>query len=69
MPSTTSAAKWPPKGVAKPAARALASAGVKSLRDLSRLSEAELSGLHGMGPKAIGILKGALKAEGLTLKK
>lgn len=64
-----SVTEWPPRGVAKPAARALAAAGVKSLRDLEKLGESELAGLHGMGPKAVGVLKDALKAKGLTLKK
>lgn len=69
MPTVKRKAKWPPSGVAKPAQRALANAGVASLRDLSRFSEAELSRLHGMGPKAIGVLKSALKAEGLSFRK
>ena len=50
---------WP-KGVAKPAQRALIAAGISSLDDLPRLSEADLSMLHGMCPKAIHALIAAL---------
>ena len=57
-----------PKGVARPAQRALASVGVTSLDDLTRLTEAEVARLHGMGPKALGILKQALAEHGKTLK-
>ncbi|MCB0103441.1 MAG: DUF1801 domain-containing protein, partial [Anaerolineales bacterium] len=35
---------------------------------LSKLTEAELAQLHGMGPKALRILSEALKAEGLSFK-
>jgi hypothetical protein len=49
-----------PPGIGGPALRALANAGIRSMGDLARRSEAELSALHGMGPKALGILKSAL---------
>jgi hypothetical protein len=57
-----------PSGIAKPALRALASAGLYSLEDLTEITEAELSALHGMGPKAIGHLISALHEKGLALK-
>jgi predicted flap endonuclease-1-like 5' DNA nuclease len=53
-----------PKGVGKPAVRALASAGVSRLDQVSRLTEDELLALHGMGPKALGIIKAALRRQG-----
>ena len=45
---------WP-NGVAKPAQRALASAGYTRLDQLVNAREADLAALHGMGQKAIGI--------------
>jgi hypothetical protein len=57
-----------PKGVAQPAVRALASVGVTRLEDATRFTEAELAALHGMGPKALGIIKDALHAQGKSLK-
>jgi len=58
-----------PKGIAKPALRALASAGISRLDQLTKLTESELLALHGMGPKAIGIIKAALRTQGKTLGK
>ena len=57
-----------PKGVAKPAVRALSSVGVVRLDQVTRFSEAELLALHGMGPKAIRLIKEALRAKGKSLK-
>ncbi|HEY7169797.1 MAG TPA: methyltransferase domain-containing protein [Vicinamibacterales bacterium] len=58
-----------PPGIGGPALRALANAGIRSMSDLSRRSEAELAALHGMGPKALSILKSALAASGGRLRK
>jgi hypothetical protein len=58
-----------PKGVSKPALRALASVGVTRLDQVTRFTEAELLALHGMGPKAIGIIKAALLARGKSFSK
>ena len=49
-----------------PAQRALDGAGYLRLEDLTKVSEAELLTLHGMGPKAVGILKAALEEKGLA---
>lgn len=57
-----------PKGVAQPALRALVGAGYKTLDDLTKVKEADLAKLHGMGPKAIGLIKAALKKRGLRLQ-
>ncbi|MFL5760962.1 MAG: helix-hairpin-helix domain-containing protein [Thermomicrobiales bacterium] len=54
-----------PKGVSQPAIRALAGAGIGRLEDLAGLSEAELLKLHGMGPKAVRIIRQALDERGL----
>lgn len=49
----------------QPALRALHGAGYFTLEQLSKASEAEIAALHGMGPKALGILKAAMKEKGL----
>ncbi|WP_437302424.1 helix-hairpin-helix domain-containing protein [Sorangium sp. So ce388] len=56
-----------PKGIGKPATRALASAGISRLDQVARLSEAQLLALHGVGPKAVGVIKAALEAQGKSL--
>lgn len=53
--------------ISAPATRALASAGITSLRDLVGRSRADVAALHGMGPKALGILAAALAEHGLAL--
>ena len=55
-----------PTGLSKPAQRALAGAGYVRLEQLVAVREAELLKLHGMGPKAIGLLRSALQARGLS---
>ncbi len=52
-----------------PAQRALQNAGISSLKQLSKYSEAQILELHGMGPGSISKLRGALEAAGLTFKK
>ena len=51
---------------ARPAQRALAAAGYKELANLTNVTERELLQLHGMGPKALGILREALQKEALS---
>lgn len=53
-----------PKGMSGPSLRALANAGIRSMGDVARWREADLAQLHGMGPKALGILQAALEARG-----
>lgn len=55
-----------PTGIGKTATRALALAGYTQLAQLTKVSEADLLKLHGVGPKAIGILRGELNARGLA---
>ncbi|MBD0379899.1 DNA-directed RNA polymerase subunit alpha C-terminal domain-containing protein [Paenibacillus sedimenti] len=55
-----------PPGLAKPAQRALAGAGYSRLEQLSKLTEADLLKLHGMGPKALDQIRRALAAKGLS---
>ncbi|RTE09783.1 DNA-binding protein [Paenibacillus whitsoniae] len=56
------------KGLASPARRALAGAGITRLAQLSEKTEAELLQLHGMGPKAMGALRAALQAQGMSFQ-
>jgi len=60
---------WPPVGLSAPAQRALVSAGIKTVKQLSKYSEAEILRLHGMGPKSIPLLKLTLKSAGLSFRK
>jgi hypothetical protein len=55
-----------PTGIGKPAQRALAGAGYLRLEQFTLISEAEILKLHGMGPKALGIIRQALAAKGLS---
>ena len=53
-----------PKGMSGPSLRALQNAGIRSMADVARWTEADLAQLHGMGPKVMGILEAALEADG-----
>lgn len=61
------AAQWP-RGVAKPAQRALASAGYTSVDQLTNARESDLAALHGMGPKALDALRADLAKRGKTFR-
>ncbi len=54
-----------PEGMGSPALQALAAAGIETLEDLTKISEAELMKLHGMGPIALGVLRESMKSNGL----
>lgn len=60
------ASAFPPIG--GPALRALASAGIRSLDELTRWSERDLLQLHGMGPKGVRLLEEVLAARGQYLR-
>jgi hypothetical protein len=53
-----------PSGLSKPARRALAGAGYVRLEQFTEVSEAEVLRLHGMGPKALELIRRALAARG-----
>ncbi|MNO27634.1 hypothetical protein D3C76_175130 [compost metagenome] len=55
-----------PARLSQPAQRALARAGCTRLEQLTSHSEAEILKLHGMGPKAIDLLRQSLAEKGLT---
>ena len=52
----------------KTAPRELQLAGIDSLQKVSQHTERELLSIHGVGPKAIRILREALDAKGLQFK-
>lgn len=54
--------------IGKPATQALKLAGYTHIRQLTRVTEAELAQLHGVGPKALRILRESLKEQGLSFK-
>lgn len=51
--------------IGAPAKRALAAAGITRLEKLTRVSEAELLKLHGLGPKAVRLLRESLLERGM----
>jgi hypothetical protein len=58
-----------PEKISAPALRALLSANIKSLSQLTKFTETQLLALHGMGPTTIVKLRVALKSKGLAFKK
>jgi hypothetical protein len=46
-----------PKNIGKPATNALLSANIPTLKQVAGLSDEELLALHGVGPKAVKILR------------
>jgi hypothetical protein len=57
-----------PAKLGGPAERALANAGIKNLRQLTKFTEADIKQLHGVGPNALGKLRQALTEKGLSFK-
>lgn len=49
-----------------PAQRALANAGIKTLEELSKLTEKELLRLHGIGKSSLPVLRAAMATKGLS---
>ena len=60
--------EWP-KGVAKPGIRALNSAGLYTIADLSKIDEKELMALHGMGKRTFEVLRQEMEQQGIAFKK
>ncbi len=50
-----------PKAIGKPATNALLNAGINTLDQISGMTDKELLALHGVGPKAIKILRDQIK--------
>lgn len=57
-----------PAGLAAPARRALTAAGYLRLDQLAGVPERDLAALHGMGPKALRLIRDALAEQGLSLR-
>ena len=57
-----------PRGVGGPVLRALAAAEIRSLEELARRHEADVAGMHGVGPKGMRILKAAMAERGLAFR-
>jgi hypothetical protein len=55
-----------PSGISNPARRALADAGYDRLDQLTPVTAAGLGRLHGMGPKALRVLRDVLHQRGLS---
>ncbi|MCL4253308.1 MAG: DNA-binding protein [Anaerolineae bacterium] len=53
-----------PKGIGRPATSALLEAGYTRLEQLTKVSEADIKRLHGVGPKAIDVLRATLAEKG-----
>jgi hypothetical protein len=68
LPQNTQLNSDLPAGLSQPARRALAGAGIQSLEQLARFSEAEIRQLHGIGPNALEKLQRSLAEKGLTFK-
>ncbi|CAN5387734.1 MAG: DNA-binding protein [Nocardioidaceae bacterium] len=51
--------------IGTPAHRALEGAGLLTLEDVAHTNREDLMSLHGMGPRALGILDGALREAGI----
>jgi predicted flap endonuclease-1-like 5' DNA nuclease len=57
---------WPPRAAGRPAAGALAAAGIGSPQALAHWRAADVLALHGVGPKAMRALAEDLAARGLS---
>lgn len=55
--------------ISRPANGALAHEGIDTLEQLSRLTEKEFLAIHGVGPKALPIIREAFVAAGLEFRR
>ena len=55
-----------PAGIGQPTRSALALVGISRLEQLTAFSEKQILQLHGVGPKAVGVLRSALASKGLS---
>ena len=54
--------------IGAPATRALAAQGITKLSDLRDRRESDLLALHGVGPRAIRLLRDALEEHGMSFR-
>lgn len=57
-----------PRGIGRPATRALLEVEIDTVEKVSQHSEKDLLALHGVGPKAVRILRETLAEQGLTFR-
>lgn len=57
-----------PANIGRPATNALRAAGIETLEQLAEHTEKEILALHGVGPKAIRLLKVACEESGLSFR-
>lgn len=57
-----------PTSIGAPAAHALADAGINSVDDLVQWTERDLLALHGVGPKAVRLLRDVMTDRGLEFR-
>lgn len=67
-PATAAARTMGLPAIGRPAATALGLAGITSLEKVAEHTEEELLALHGVGPKAVRILREAMAAGGLAFR-
>jgi predicted flap endonuclease-1-like 5' DNA nuclease len=58
----------PLPGIGAPATRALEGIGVTTVEQLAQFTEKELLALHGVGPKAIRLLRPVMEDKGVTFR-
>jgi hypothetical protein len=57
-----------PTGIGAPATRAFAAAGYTRLEQFTQVRAKDALALHGVGPKAVGIIRRALADRGLSFR-
>ena len=57
-----------PRAIGRPATGALLNAGYTDLAQLDGMAATELLRIHGVGPKAVAVLREALAERGLSLR-
>ena len=57
-----------PRAIGRPATGALQQAGYSDLTQLDGVAAADLLRIHGVGPKAVSVLRDALAERGLALR-
>lgn len=57
-----------PRGIGRPATGALLAAGYTDLTQLDGVAEADLLRMHGVGPKAVAVLREVMAERGLSLR-
>ena len=67
MPQNKNETTGLPPGLARPAIRALHAAGITRLEQCARYSDADLARLHGIGPRALDLIRAALHQQDCSI--